>query len=173
MTVELKNGDCYRGYLEEAQDTMNLTMKNCKKTDRDGKETMVEIAYIRGSQILFIVIPNMLSNAPFFERIKLWRKFKGHAQRGANTVEVAATGRGRGGFGRGRGGGGGIQHGGPGRGYFGGRGMGMGNVGLGSMGMGMAPIGRGASVVRPAWQQNTTTGGMPPPPMDPNRYGPR
>ena len=36
--IELKNGDIYRGYLEEAQDTMNLTIKNCKKTDRDGKE---------------------------------------------------------------------------------------------------------------------------------------
>ena len=158
MTVELKNGDFYRGYLEEAQDTMNLTIKNCKKTDSYGKETMVEVAYIRGSHILFIVLPSMLSNAPFFERIKLWRQFKGHAQRGANTVEVG-RGRGRGSFGRG-GDRPGMQQGGPSRGPPGGVGMGR----------GLAPMGRGASAVVPAWQQASQ---MQRPPMGQNPYGQR
>jgi hypothetical protein len=45
----------------------------------------VQIAYIRGSQINFIVIPDMLQKAPFFNRIKLWRKYKGHAIMGAST----------------------------------------------------------------------------------------
>jgi hypothetical protein len=48
------------------------------------------VAYIRGSQITFIVLPEMLSKAPFFNRIKMWRKFKGHAVYGANTYAVNA-----------------------------------------------------------------------------------
>ena len=39
----------------------------------------IDVAYVRGSQIRFIVLPSMLSKAPFFNRIKMWRKFKGHA----------------------------------------------------------------------------------------------
>jgi small nuclear ribonucleoprotein D3 len=34
--------------------------------------------FLRGSQILFIVFPQMLKNAPMFKRIKIWRKYKGH-----------------------------------------------------------------------------------------------
>lgn len=75
----------------------------------------MEIAYIRGSQISFIVLPDMLSRAPFFNRIKLWRKFKGHAVYGANTAAVnAGIGPGGRGFGgRGPGGPRGGGRGGP------------------------------------------------------------
>ncbi len=81
------------------------------KISREGKESRIEIAYIRGSQVNFIVLPDMLQCAPFFNRIKMWRKFKGHAVYGANTAAVNAIG-GRG-FPRGPGGPG---RGGPGRG---------------------------------------------------------
>lgn len=37
------------------------------------------MAYVRGSQVQFVVLPDMLAKAPFFNRIKLWRKFKGNA----------------------------------------------------------------------------------------------
>jgi small nuclear ribonucleoprotein D3 len=86
VTIELKSGDTYRGFLEEAQDNMNCTMKDCMKVHADGRESQVQIAYIRGSQINFIILPDMLQKAPFFNRIKLWRKHKGHAVFGANTV---------------------------------------------------------------------------------------
>mmetsp|Transcript_9509 Transcript_9509/g.14315 ORF Transcript_9509/g.14315 Transcript_9509/m.14315 type:complete len:168 (+) Transcript_9509:144-647(+) len=86
VTVELKNGDTYRGFLDEAQDNMNCTMKDCTKTSGNGKETHVQIAYIRGSQISFIIIPDMLQKAPFFNRIKLWRKYKGHAVMGSGEA---------------------------------------------------------------------------------------
>eukprot|EP01041_Mallomonas_annulata_P012871 gene12871-27145_t len=85
ITIELKNGDTYRGFLDEAQDNMNCTMKDCKKTRADGQESRVDIAYIRGSQIRFVILPDMLQKAPFFDRIKMWRKFKGRAIFGANT----------------------------------------------------------------------------------------
>jgi small nuclear ribonucleoprotein D3 len=87
VTIELKSGDTYRGFLEESQDNMNCTMKDCTKVNAsDGKESHVQIAYIRGSQINFIILPDMLQKAPFFNRIKLWRKHKGHAVMGTNTV---------------------------------------------------------------------------------------
>lgn len=68
----------------------------------------MEVAYIRGSQISFIVVPSMLSKAPFFNRIKKWREFKGNAVLGLNTAMINAMPRGgvfpRGGGGRGSGG---------------------------------------------------------------------
>jgi small nuclear ribonucleoprotein D3 len=84
VTVELKNGDTYRGFLDEAQDNMNCTMKvwfklywcvdnltflvficqDCTKVSATtGKESHVQIAYIRGSQITFIILPDMLQKA--------------------------------------------------------------------------------------------------------------
>lgn len=44
------------------------------------------MAFVRGSSVKFIILPDILSKAPFFNRIKLWRKFKGHAVFGINTV---------------------------------------------------------------------------------------
>ena len=53
---------------------------------------MVEIAYVRGSQISFIIVPDMFKKAPFFNRITMWRKFKGHAVYGAGTAAIAPRG---------------------------------------------------------------------------------
>lgn len=100
----------------------NAFSKDCVKTAPDGVESRVEVAYIRGSQINFLVLPPILQKAPFFNRIKMWRKYKGHAVYGANTAIVnAQAGGGRGFGGRGGGGrGGGPGFGGGGRGDFGG-----------------------------------------------------
>lgn len=120
ITIEIKGGTSYRGFLDEAQDNMNCTLKviycvidyilyninfiylhfliykECIKTDSKGKETRVEIAYVRGSQITFIVLPNMLQKAPFFNRIKMYRKYKGHAIFGTGGMIDAPVGGGRG-----------------------------------------------------------------------------
>jgi hypothetical protein len=58
----------------------------CIKTDKDGLMSNIEMAYIRGSQIQFVVLPDMLARAPYFNRIKMWRKFKGHAVYGAGGL---------------------------------------------------------------------------------------
>lgn len=50
------------------------------------------MAFVRGSQIKFIILPDILSKAPYFNRIKMWRKFKGHAVFGANTVAAPHRG---------------------------------------------------------------------------------
>jgi hypothetical protein len=38
----------------------------------------VDLVYLRGSQIMFYILPDMLSKAPMFNRITLWKKYKGH-----------------------------------------------------------------------------------------------
>ena len=62
------------------------------KTDLVGRESKIDVAYIRGSQIKFVVLPDMLQNAPFFNRIKMWRKFKGHAVFGSGLAGGPARG---------------------------------------------------------------------------------
>lgn len=139
VTIELKNGCVYRGLLEDAQDNMNCLLKECSKVSAEGQESRVELAYIRGSQISFIILPKMLQQAPFFNRIKLFRKFKGHAVIGANTDAIAALTPGPRGF---RGGGG---RGGGGRGFGGGQGGGHGGHGGGSGGFRASSGGQGGS----------------------------
>ena len=38
VTVELKTGELYRGYLMEAEDTMNMRLDDVFVTKRDGKQ---------------------------------------------------------------------------------------------------------------------------------------
>ena len=58
VTVELKSGVTYRGYLDDSEDNMNIFMKDATKILPDGKTSRVDIVYIRGSQICMIVFPN-------------------------------------------------------------------------------------------------------------------
>lgn len=39
VTVELKSGELYRGHLDAAEDTMNLTLSKVSFTARDGRAT--------------------------------------------------------------------------------------------------------------------------------------
>ena len=79
ITIELKDGTTYRGFLEEAQDNMNCTMKDCIKKSPNSPEVRADLVYVRGAQIKFIVLPEILSRAPYFNRIKVWREFRGTA----------------------------------------------------------------------------------------------
>ncbi len=105
--------------------------------------------FIRGGEVVFLCVPDMLSKAPIFNRIKNWRKYKGHppsfasashtGQRVAIMQKTGLGGRGRGGPMGGRG---------PpcsgmgGRGPPGGGMGGRGGMGGGGGGMGM-PMGGG------------------------------
>ena len=68
VTVECKNGDTYRGFLDETEDNMNCILKDATRTDAKGNKTAVEHIFLRGSQIAFFVFPNMLKKAPMFKR---------------------------------------------------------------------------------------------------------
>lgn len=69
VTIELKTGEIYRGFLVESEDNMNCQLSNITFTARDGRMTELEHAFIRGSKIRFMVLPDMLKNAPMFKRV--------------------------------------------------------------------------------------------------------
>mmetsp|Transcript_12196 Transcript_12196/g.12246 ORF Transcript_12196/g.12246 Transcript_12196/m.12246 type:complete len:95 (-) Transcript_12196:589-873(-) len=71
VTVELKSGEHVRGLLFEAEDQMNIYLKHAVISNPNfpgGKRRKVDQVYIRGSQIVFITIPDMLRHAPMFQR---------------------------------------------------------------------------------------------------------
>ncbi|PWI65992.1 hypothetical protein PCL_05470 [Purpureocillium lilacinum] len=82
VTVELTNGNSYRGTLLDGkssaptsfpsshsfhpEDSMNVQMKDITVTSREGRVYHVDQVYIRGSHVRFFIIPDMLRNAPMF-----------------------------------------------------------------------------------------------------------
>ncbi|KAG5513696.1 hypothetical protein PMAC_000734 [Pneumocystis sp. 'macacae'] len=66
VTCELSNGSTYRGKLLEAEDNMNIQLKDITVTARDGRVSHLDQAYIRGSHVRFFIVPDMLRNAPMF-----------------------------------------------------------------------------------------------------------
>lgn len=68
VTLETNTGEVYRGKLIEAEDNMNCQMTLCTVTHRDGRVAQLENVYIRGSKIRFMILPDMLKNAPMFKR---------------------------------------------------------------------------------------------------------
>uniref|UniRef100_A0AC34RL68 Small nuclear ribonucleoprotein Sm D3 n=1 Tax=Panagrolaimus sp. JU765 TaxID=591449 RepID=A0AC34RL68_9BILA len=108
ITLETCVGEIYRGKLMEAEDNMNCQLSEVIMTHRDGRTTNLDNVFVRGSQIRFIVLPDMLKNAPMFKNI-------GRAQKGAHGMGLGgAAPRGRGSAFRGRGAG--PPRGGPARG---------------------------------------------------------
>jgi len=100
ITVELKSGEMYRGSLFLAEDNWNCQLKDVTATGRDGRVNQLSHIYIRGSRIRFIIVPDMLKNAPMFKRIDPKYKNKalpmGTGGRGrAAAIRATAKARGR------------------------------------------------------------------------------
>ncbi|KAL2548601.1 Small nuclear ribonucleoprotein Sm D3 [Forsythia ovata] len=79
VSVELKNGELYRGSMVECEDNWNCQLENITYTAKDGKVSQLEHIFIRGSKVRFMVIPDMLKNAPMFKRLEARIKGKGSA----------------------------------------------------------------------------------------------
>ncbi|KAF7817687.1 small nuclear ribonucleoprotein SmD3b [Senna tora] len=82
VTVELKSGELYRGSMIECEDNWNCQLENITYTAKDGKTSQLEHVFIRGSKVSvnfnrFMVIPDMLKNAPMFKRLDARIKGKG------------------------------------------------------------------------------------------------
>jgi small nuclear ribonucleoprotein D3 len=73
VTVELTNGQVYRGKLLEAEDNCNAQLKDVTMTARDGRVSHLENVYIRGSHVRFFLVPEMLRNAPMFRNNRALR----------------------------------------------------------------------------------------------------
>eukprot|EP00591_Stephanopyxis_turris_P008731 CAMPEP_0195526260 /NCGR_PEP_ID=MMETSP0794_2-20130614/27213_1 /TAXON_ID=515487 /ORGANISM="Stephanopyxis turris, Strain CCMP 815" /LENGTH=73 /DNA_ID=CAMNT_0040656897 /DNA_START=12 /DNA_END=230 /DNA_ORIENTATION=+ len=55
VTVELKTGEVYRGFLLAAEENMNCQLSKVTLTHRDGRVSKLEHVYLRGSQVRFFV----------------------------------------------------------------------------------------------------------------------
>ena len=69
ITCETITGEVYRGKLIEAEDNMNSQMASVTVTYRDGRVAQLENIYLRGSKIRFMILPDMLKNAPMFKNM--------------------------------------------------------------------------------------------------------
>ncbi|EQC35421.1 small nuclear ribonucleoprotein D3 [Saprolegnia diclina VS20] len=74
ITLELKNGEIYKGHLMEAEDSMNCQLKDVTLTGRDGQLSRLEQVYIRGSQVKLFILPDMLQKSPLFKKIQALKK---------------------------------------------------------------------------------------------------
>uniref|UniRef100_A0A0G4GXL8 Small nuclear ribonucleoprotein Sm D3 n=1 Tax=Chromera velia CCMP2878 TaxID=1169474 RepID=A0A0G4GXL8_9ALVE len=86
ITIELKTAELYRGILATIEDNMNMMVEGVTVTAKDGKVTTLEQVYIRGSQIRFVIVPDMLRHAPMFKGLGK----KGGASAGVGVIGVGA-----------------------------------------------------------------------------------
>jgi small nuclear ribonucleoprotein D3 len=92
VTLESTMGELFRGKLVEAEDNMNCLMANITVTYRDGRTAQLEQVYIRGSKIRFLILPDMLKNAPMFKNIKGSKASQG---RGKTAIIRASVNKGK------------------------------------------------------------------------------
>ena len=83
----------------DAEDSMNVQLKDISCTTRDGRVSHLDQVYVRGSQVRFIIVPDMLKNAPLFKRMT--DRTRGTAKGAALAAAAAAATRGGRGGGRG------------------------------------------------------------------------
>ena len=77
VTLETVSGEVYRGKLLEAEDNMNCQLIQITMTARDGRVSQLEQVFIRGSKIRFVILPDMLKNAPMFKKMMASQKSSG------------------------------------------------------------------------------------------------
>ncbi|ODV86933.1 hypothetical protein CANARDRAFT_211436 [[Candida] arabinofermentans NRRL YB-2248] len=66
INLELTSGVGYKGKLIESEDSMNVQLTDVTVTNRDGSVQHQQQVYIRGSQIKFFSVPEILKHAPMF-----------------------------------------------------------------------------------------------------------
>lgn len=74
VSVEMKNGEIYRGLLLGAEETMNVSLSEVLRTARNGKISKLPNVYLRGSSIRFIALPDVLKSAPIFQKVQTQKR---------------------------------------------------------------------------------------------------
>ncbi|CAI5447505.1 unnamed protein product [Caenorhabditis angaria] len=92
VTLETVTGEVYRGKLIEAEDNMNCQVADAIVTFRDGRTHQLDNVFVRGNKIRFMILPDMLKNAPMFKNIG--RAQKGAVGMGLGGIENPRGGRG-------------------------------------------------------------------------------
>ncbi|ORX59537.1 Sm-like ribonucleo protein [Hesseltinella vesiculosa] len=95
VTLELKTGQLYRGKLLDAEDNMNIQLREITVTARDGRVSQLDQVYIRGSSVRFFIVPDMLKNAPMFKQLPP-PNLRGRGRGRAVPMRGGFRGRGRG-----------------------------------------------------------------------------
>jgi small nuclear ribonucleoprotein D3 len=91
VTVELISGDSYKGTLSMVEDNMNCYLHDVIHRSPDGQQVKVDSAYLRGSNILFVNVPDMFVNARWFKTGDLepkQSKYTGKLKRTYMTVKI-------------------------------------------------------------------------------------
>lgn len=57
-----------------AEDTMNLSLSEVLRTARNGQISKLPTVYLRGSSIRFIALPDLLKNAPVFQKVTTMKR---------------------------------------------------------------------------------------------------
>jgi small nuclear ribonucleoprotein D3 len=70
VTVQLKNGEEYRGLLTKAEDNMNVHLSKVVMVGRDGQSRKLESVFLRGSTVRYFVLPDILKEAPIFKKVQ-------------------------------------------------------------------------------------------------------
>lgn len=70
ITVELKKGDKYRGELVHAESNMSLHLSDVTATYKNGQTRKLQQIYLRGSQVKYFVLPDILEGSPVFKKVK-------------------------------------------------------------------------------------------------------
>jgi small nuclear ribonucleoprotein D3 len=76
----MKNGEIYRGLLVSAEETMNMSLSEVLRTARNGQITKLQSVYLRGSSVRFIALPELLKNAPVFQKVATMKRKMEQAQ---------------------------------------------------------------------------------------------
>lgn len=85
ITVEMKNGEIFRGLLLNGEDTMNMTISDVIRTARNGQISKIPTVYLRGSAVRFISLPDILRNAPVFKKVAQLKKKAESYDQGSGT----------------------------------------------------------------------------------------
>lgn len=91
VTIELNSGDTYHGTLRMVEDNMNCFLHDVVHTSPDGEQVQCDSAYLRGSNILYVSVPEMFANARLFktgEGEAKTDKFNGKLKRTYMSVKV-------------------------------------------------------------------------------------
>lgn len=100
VTIEVRTGEMYRGHLMHSEDNMNCLLENVVRTNRDGSKSALEQVYIRGSQVRYFVVPDMLKHAPMFKNLLKQKQAVAPGQPPKGTA-FGTMGKGKGGKGAG------------------------------------------------------------------------
>ncbi|CAD7961254.1 unnamed protein product [Amoebophrya sp. A25] len=66
VSVECRNGRVYRGHLMTCEDNFNCMLEGVTVMEENGLITVMEQVYVRGQQVRFFCLPDMLAMCPMF-----------------------------------------------------------------------------------------------------------